>query len=55
MAERPTIFVSGASGEFRTYRQAVRDVLLAKDIFPVVQDNFPPDYRTVRKMLTEKI
>jgi tetratricopeptide (TPR) repeat protein len=55
MTERPTIFVSGVSSEFRTFRQAVRDVLLAKDIFPVVQDSFPPDYRQVRQMLTEHI
>jgi tetratricopeptide (TPR) repeat protein len=55
MTERPTIFVSGVSGEFRSFRQAVRDVLLAKDIFPIVQDSFPPDYRQVRQMLTDHI
>lgn len=55
MTERPTIFVSGVSSEFRTFRKAVRDVLLAKNIFPIVQDSFPPDYRQVRQMLTEHI
>ncbi|MFC1633846.1 DUF4062 domain-containing protein [Planctomycetota bacterium] len=55
MTERPTIFIGGASSEFRTFRQAVRDVLLAKDIFPIIQDSFPPHYREVRQMLTEHI
>jgi hypothetical protein len=55
MKERPTIFVSAVSSEFGSFRLAVRDVLLAKDVFPIVQDHFPPDYLEVREMLTEKI
>jgi hypothetical protein len=55
MAERPTIFISAVSTELRTFRQAVSEVLLAKDIFPLVQDSFPPDYRHVREMLAGHI
>jgi hypothetical protein len=55
MIERPSIFVSAVSSEFRSFRQAVREVLLTRGIFPIVQDNFPPDYRHVRAMLADRI
>ena len=34
---------------------ALADVLLKLDVHPIVQEHFPPDYRTVREMLHEKI
>jgi len=53
MADRPTVLVSAVSSELRSYRLAVRDVLLAKGVFPLVQDTFPTDYREVRAMLED--
>ena len=55
MADRPTIFVSAVSGEFRSFREAVCNVLLARGVFPLVQEGFPTDYRQVREMLTDYI
>jgi hypothetical protein len=55
MNVRPTIFISGVTSEFDSFRNAVRDVLLTNGVFPIVQVHFPPDYREVRAMLRERI
>ena len=49
------VFISGTSGDLGSVRQSVKEALLAIDCHPVEQTNFPPDYRTVRDMLEEKI
>ena len=36
------IFISATRPDLGSYRRAVRDVLLSKDVFPVLQDHFPP-------------
>jgi tetratricopeptide (TPR) repeat protein len=51
----PRVFVSATSADLGDCRRAVADVLLKLDVYPVVQEHFPPDYRTVREMLHEKI
>ena len=49
------VFISATSGDLGSVRQSVKEALLAIDCHPVEQTNFPPDYRTVRDMLEEKI
>jgi tetratricopeptide (TPR) repeat protein len=49
------VFISATSGDLGSVRQVVKEALLAIDCHPVEQTNFPPDYRTVRDMLEEKI
>jgi hypothetical protein len=51
----PRIFVSAASRELGSFRQAVADVLLKKDALPVIQEHFPPDHRSVVAMLEDRI
>jgi hypothetical protein len=55
MAILPRVFVSATSTDLKSFRQAVRDVLLTLDVQPVLQDHFPPEYRTVVEMLRNKI
>jgi tetratricopeptide (TPR) repeat protein len=49
------IFISATSGDLGSYRRVVRDVLLSKEVLPLVQDHFPPDYRSVIGLLEDKI
>src|SRR5262245_38285144 len=49
------IFISATSDDLGSYRRAVRDVLLSKEVLPLMQDYFPPDYRSVVELLEEKI
>ncbi len=49
------IFISATSDDLGSYRRAVRDVLLSKEVLPLMQDHFPPDYRSVVGLLEEKI
>ena len=49
------VFISATSGDLGSVRQSVKEALLEIDCHPVEQTNFPPDYRTVRDMLEEKI
>lgn len=51
----PRVFVSATSGDLRSVREVVKAGLLSIDCQPVEQGNFPPDYRNVEQMLTEKI
>jgi WD40 repeat protein len=51
----PQVFVSAATAELGSYRLAVRDKLLKLGVHPIVQDDFPPDYRSVVDMLRKRI
>ena len=55
MIAPPRVFVSAVSSEFGSARQTIKEALLTMGCHPVVQSNFPPDYRTVAAMLEEKI
>jgi tetratricopeptide (TPR) repeat protein len=52
---RPTIFLSGVSNEFGTFRDAVENEVQTKGCFPLNQPSFGPDYQTVEEMLTRKL
>ena len=49
------VFISATSGDLRSMRESVKEALLTLGFMPVEQTNFPPDYRSVREMLEEKI
>jgi len=49
------VFISATSGDLGSVRQLVKEALLSMDCHPVEQTNFPPDYRTVKEMLQDKI
>jgi class 3 adenylate cyclase len=51
----PRIFVSATTRDLESFRKATAEVLLKKDAFPVIQEHFPPDHRSVLAMLQEKI
>ena len=55
MKARPTIFLSGVSHEFGTFRDAVENEIEMKGCFAENQPGFPPDYCTVEEMLTRKL
>jgi hypothetical protein len=52
---RPTIFLSGVSHEFGTFRDAVENEIEMKGCFAENQHGFAPDYQTVEAMLTRRI
>lgn len=49
------VFISATSGDLRSIRQIVKEVLLTINCHPVEQTNFAPDWRTVEGMLRGKI
>ena len=55
MKTRPTIFISGVSQEFGSFRDAVENEIEMKGCFAENQPGFPPDYRTVEEMLRRKL
>lgn len=55
MKARPTIFLSGVSHEFGTFRDAVENEIEMKGCFAENQHGFAPDYQTVEAMLTRRI
>ena len=55
MKARPTIFLSGVSREFHTFRDAVENEIEMKGCFAENQPGFPPDYCTVEEMLRRKL
>jgi tetratricopeptide (TPR) repeat protein len=55
MAGALRVFVSSTSGDLGPCRHAVREVLLKHDILPVVQDQFPPDYRQLTEFLRHEV
>ena len=55
MKSRPTIFLSGVSHEFGSFRDAVENEIEMKGCFAENQPGFPPDYRTVEQMLRRRL
>lgn len=55
MKSRPTLFLSGVSHEFGSFRDAVENEVEMKGCFAENQPGFPPDYRTVEEMLRRKL
>ncbi len=51
----PRIFVSATSRDLRTARGLVSEGLRRMECLPIVQDDFPPDYKSVRDMLRTKL
>lgn len=51
----PRIFVSATSRDLTTARTLVSEGLRRMESLPIVQDDFPPDYKSVRDMLMTKI
>src|SRR5262245_31471244 len=49
------VFISATSKDLGTVREVVEEALLTMDCMPIEQTNFPPDYRSVREMIEEKI
>src|SRR5687767_5435629 len=55
MKPRPTIFLSGVSHEFGSFRDAVKIELEKKDCHVKNQPSFAPDYHTIEDMLRGKL
>src|SRR5688572_4870777 len=55
MKPRPTIFLSGVSQEFGSFRDAVEIEIQKKGCFVENQSSFATDYRTVEAMLRQKL
>ncbi|MDX1970360.1 MAG: DUF4062 domain-containing protein, partial [Planctomycetaceae bacterium] len=55
MPASPKVFISGTTGDLGSCRKMVTDILIGKEVLPIVQDHFPPDSRTVAEMLRDKI
>ena len=55
MKLRPTIFLSGVSSEFASFRDAVEVEIQKKGCFAENQSSFGVDYRTVEEMLRRKL
>lgn len=49
------VFISATSADLASYRTAVKEVLIKRDIHPIEQTDFPPDFRTIYDLLYEKI
>src|SRR5438270_4423884 len=49
------VFISATSKKLGTVRELVKQALLTMGCMPIEQTNFPPDYRSVREMIEEKI
>ncbi len=54
-ADRPTVFISSTSADLGSYRNVVRDTLLAMGCFPVLQEYFSADSRSGEAVLAESI
>lgn len=55
MKLRPTIFLSGVSSEFGSFREAVAQEILRKGCYPLNQPTFDVDYREIETILREKL
>ena len=55
MKARPTIFLSGVTHEFGSFRDAVENELEMKQCFAENQPGFPPDFCSVEEMLRRKL
>jgi len=49
------VFISATSKDLGTVRELVKQALLTMGCMPIEQTNFPPDYRSVREMIEEKV
>src|SRR5438876_4163852 len=49
------VFISATSKDLGTVRELVKQALLTMGCMPIEETNFPPDYRSVGKMIEEKI
>src|SRR5207249_6730551 len=49
------VFISATSKDLGTVRELVKQALLTMGCMPIEQMNFPPDYRSVREMIEEKV
>ncbi len=55
MAVTPRIFISATSGDLKSHRATVAAALKKLETYAEVQDDWPPDYRTVQAMLRKRI
>jgi serine/threonine protein kinase len=55
MVNMRQIFISATTRDLGSFREAIAGVLLKRESFPVIQNFFPPDHRTVEEMLRDKI
>lgn len=55
MPDLACVFVSSTTADLGSYRLAVRNKLMQLEVHPVVQDDWPPDYRTIVEMLRDRI
>ena len=55
MKARATIFLSGVSHEFGSFRDAVENEIQTKGCFAENQPSFAPDYNTVEEMLRRRL
>ena len=55
MAVTPRIFISATSGDLQSHRAIVATALKKLETYAEVQDDWPPDYRTVAQMLRRRI
>ncbi|MCD4677603.1 MAG: DUF4062 domain-containing protein [Desulfobacula sp.] len=52
---RNSVFISATTSDLGNYRRSISDILLIGGIFPVVQDYFGSDHRTIENILLDKI
>lgn len=52
---RPEVFISATTADLGDARKAVKEAILTLGCHPVEQTNFPPDFRSVKDMLRERI
>lgn len=50
-----SVFISATSPDLRSYRDATKAALVTGEVFPRVQENLPPDYRTLVEHLEDQI
>src|SRR5262245_42322409 len=49
------VLISATSKDLGTVRELVKQALLTMGCMPIEQTNFPPDYRSVREMIEDKV
>jgi Flp pilus assembly protein TadD len=52
---KPKVFISATSGDLGPIRTRIKEALLTLGCDPIVQDNFPPDHRSVEELLRKRI
>ena len=55
MKLRPTIFLSGVSSEFASFRDAAEIEIQKKGCFPLTQPSFGVDYREIAEILRRNL